>query len=38
LVGQQKVNGITKVLSFLKLMKRPQTTFYAHTMSDSPSY
>jgi len=33
-LGQPKVNKVKNFLPILKLMKRPQTKFYAHTMSD----
>jgi len=34
-VGQPKVNKVKCFLPFLKLMKRPQTKFNAHTMRES---
>jgi len=32
---QPQVNKVKNFLPFLKLMKRPQTKFHAHTMSES---
>jgi len=34
-LGQPKVNNVKNVLPFLKLMKRSQTKFHAHTMKKS---
>jgi len=35
LIGQPKVNKVKTFLPFSKFMKRPQTKFHAHTMSES---
>jgi len=34
-VGQPNVNKVKNFLAFLKLIKRPQTKFHAHTMRES---